>query len=201
MQLPTTGDTVIILIDTRQMKRYYCDYSQKENVMPNVLTPTKKFSLSLSEDLFQTYEKEAAADGITATVLMRIALHRYAVEEFSHPNDGAFNIELYRWLTMEVAETAKQIVNSDGWDDHITLRATQVCQNRGDWFAGYKRLIGTDDVFARGNATKTSLHQNIGQYVKRALKARTKCDAAGKRMIGQPHGELVQTYTLLKRDT
>lgn len=168
--------------------------------MTTTLTPARKFSLSLSEDLFRTYEQEADREGLSTTMLIRIALYRYAVEELGHPHDAAFNIELYRALTMEVAETAKQIVDETGWDDHITLRATQACQKREEWLAAYQRLIGTKDIFATGNATKTSLHQNIGHYVKKALKARTKRDGAGKRVTGQPHGELVRTYTLLERN-
>lgn len=166
--------------------------------MSKDLTPAKKFSLSLSKDLYQTYERKAEKEGLSTTMLMRIVLHRHGVEEFGHPNDGAFNIELYRTLTMEVAEAAAEIVAEHGWDEHITLRATRACQKRDDWLAAYKKLIGTEDIFATGNPTKTSLHQNIGHYVKRRLNARTKLDENGKRMTGQPHGQLVRTYTLLE---
>jgi hypothetical protein len=156
-----------------------------------------KFSLSLPQGLYDAYERAAEAKGQPTLDLIRDVLHDNAISQDWDIGDQDFDIHLYRSLTIEVADAAEHLKDANGWNEDITLLAIREKQKDPIWLAGYKKLIGDDNVYALGNPIKSSVNQNFGQYVKVRLNAKNKVDENGKRMTRQVSGELVRTYTLL----
>lgn len=157
-----------------------------------------KFTLSLPQGLFDAYVREAEVTGQPTLDLMRETLRNHAHDQGWEVGGDSFDIELYRSLTIQVADAAERITQQQGWREDITLLAIKEKQRDPVWLAGYKRLIGDENAYAIGNPVKSSVNQNFGQYVKVRLNAKNKVDENGKRMTRQVVGELVRTYTLLE---
>jgi hypothetical protein len=161
------------------------------------MTDFYKFTLSLTQGLYDAYEREAEEQGLPTLDLIRDTLFKHAKSNDWDIGDHGFDINLYRSLTIEVANAAERITNEQGWSEDITLLAIKDRQKDPVWMADYRKLIGEANEYAVGNATKSSINQNFGQYVKVRLKAKNKLDQDGKRVTRQVVGELVRTYTLL----
>ena len=157
-----------------------------------------KFTLSLPQGLYDAYERAAEAKRQPTLDLIRDILRDCAASAGWDTGGQDFDIQLYRSLTVEVADAAERLIKQAGeWDEDITLLAIREKQKDPIWLAGYKALIGDENVYALGNPVKSSVNQNFGQYVKVRLKAKNKTDENGKRVTRQVSGELVRTYTLL----
>lgn len=156
-----------------------------------------KFTLSLPQGLYDSYERAAEAKGQPTLDLIRDTLHIYAEGQGWDTGGQDFDIHLYRSLTIEVADAAERLTQDRGWKEDITLLAIREKQSDPGWLARYKELIGDENIYALGNPIKSSINQNFGQYVKVRLNAKNKVDANGKRVTRQVSGELVRTFTLL----
>ena len=161
------------------------------------MTNTIKFAFSLHKPVFEAFEFASEDEESNGRALMRDVLTRYAVDHLGlSPSAVPFDLELYRSLTQEVADAAVEIIESDGWQEDITLKAVQRCQSRSEWLESYRQLIN-DGEFVTGNKVKSSVNQNFGHYVKHRLNARNKLDENGNRATVQVAGELLRSFTLL----
>ena len=105
---------------------------------------------------------------------------------------------LHRRLVAQVADAAREICRTDRFGPNITLHAIQACVEDPEWRAAYARIVG-GDIYQTGNDLKQQINREFGRSVKAAIQAHVQKDERGRRIRRAVEGEVIQSYTLLKK--
>lgn len=160
---------------------------------------TIKFSLSLPKSVYESLEAEAATKSRDEQDFMRWILIEHAIQSGFLNKKEQDILSLYRDICDRVANKAIELNDTEGFSPDVTLRAIRECQSDSQWLADYRRYIEDDNEFAEKNPRKASLNQNIGYRVKRALEAELDLGAKGKKIVVKVNGELIKSYSRLKK--
>ena len=158
-----------------------------------------KLTLTLDNDVQRALEAEARAKGLSDKDLMRDLLTTHAMSYGYMPEERRNWLEMYRGLANDVAEHAKRLCERDGFSTDITARAVRAAQADEDWLNRYRKFIGSDDPFVKGNPDKTSLNQNIGYLVRIAVNGEVIKTPTGRPDTGTVAGLVIKSYSKLKK--
>ena len=114
--------------------------------------------------------------------------------EFSDPERPA----LHRRLVAQVAEAARELCRAGRFGPKIILHAIQACSEDPGWRAAYSRFVG-GDIYQAGNELKQQINREFGRSVKAATQAHVQKDKSGRPVRETVEGEIIQSYTLLKK--
>jgi hypothetical protein len=164
---------------------------------------TVKFSLSLPHAVYSALEKEAKkakpaeVKKLDAQEYMRWLLVQHALKGVDLDEKEKVSLKLYWAISDAAAEKALEISNSNGFSPDMTLLVVKACEADPDWMEKYRRYVGGNE-FSTDNPRKTSLNQNIGYYVKRAIGAEVDQDSEGRRVVVKVSGHIIKSYTRLR---
>ena len=105
---------------------------------------------------------------------------------------------LQRRLVAQVAKVARELCRTGNFVPAITLHAIRACKEDPEWLAAYTRFVG-GDIYQTGNHLKQQINLEFGRSVKAAAQADVQKDKRGRRIRGKVEGEIIQSYTLLKK--
>ena len=97
-----------------------------------------------------------------------------------------------------MAEAARELCRAGQFDPKIILHAIQACKEDPEWRAAYARFVG-GDIYQTGNDLKQQINREFGRSVKAAAQADIQRDERGRLIRNQEEGEIIQSYTLLKK--
>ena len=101
-------------------------------------------------------------------------------------------------LVAQVAETARELCRAGRFGPKIILHTIQACTEDPDWRAAYARFVG-GDIYQTGNDLKQQINREFGRSVKAAAGAHVQKDKIGRPIRDEVEGEIIQSYTLLKK--
>ena len=73
-----------------------------------------------------------------------------------------------------------------------------MCKEDPEWLTAYSRFIG-GDIYQQGNRQKQRINLEFGRRVKTGVGAEVQKDEHGRRVRENVEGEIIQSYTLLKK--
>lgn len=114
--------------------------------------------------------------------------------EFFDPDRPA----LHQRLVAQVAEAAEELCRAGQFGPRIILHAIHACTEDPDWRAVYARFVG-GDIYQTGNDLKRQINLDLGKSVRAAAQAQVQRDKRGRKIRDQVEGEIIQSYTLLKK--
>lgn len=162
------------------------------------MASVEKIGLSLPRTVYSALQRLAASRGQTTNECIRHELTNAVQNSGFLSADELAEMELYRNLSLRVADTAAEIVTELGFcPPDITPRAVARCQSDPLWFADYERYVG-GDPFAVGNERKHNLNPNLGYQVKKRLGAVNCVKPNGKDQVLKAVGLVIRNYTALR---
>ncbi|MCY4607223.1 MAG: phospholipase D family protein [bacterium] len=114
--------------------------------------------------------------------------------EFFDPERPA----LHRRLVTQVAEAARELCRAGRFGPKIILHAIQACTRDPEWRAAYARFVG-GDIYRTDNKLKEPINREFGRSVRAATRAHVQTDERGRTIRETVEGEIIQSYTLLKK--
>lgn len=173
---------------------------------PNIALEETRITLLTKLPDFDGYpfpRREQTA--LAHTILAHVEEHGHETDAFGSYIDQNFleffdpeRPALRQCLVARVAEAARELCRAGRFDPAITLHAIKACSEDPEWSADYARFVG-GDIYQTGNHLKQQINLEFGRSVKAATRAQVQKDESGRPIRESVEGEIIQSYTLLKK--
>lgn len=157
----------------------------------------RSISLSLSSPVHAALEANASGAHMRASDRAVRIIEDYLINHGLLDNEAEGDIHLARSLIDRAVERALSLVESGGLCASITFDAIQSVSADPDWLRDYAALV-RDDPYKTGSPRKQTINQNLGYFIKKALRARSVMLTNGKPSNIKVKGSIIQSHTPLK---
>ena len=160
---------------------------------------TVTFTLELPVRKFM--DAQAKAAGMNMTHYMQMLVEPHVIDTAPADDALALRLAAKRHVIARVVALATDMDAAGKFDDDFILKVINEAQEEDGFVEQYDLALGGPETAGTraGDRARTSMNQQIGRVIKKAVGVRSKRTEKGKIARAQVQDAMISTYTLLEK--
>ena len=164
------------------------------------IAEANKLTFSMETPVRKFIAAAARAAGMDMNHYMQMIVENHVIDSAPADDPLAARLAAKRTVLARAVEIAQDIEGEGGFDENFILTVLKRASADAVFQTAYQTATTPDPENERANRrASVALNQQLGRVIKRAAGARSLRNEKGKIQRAQVQGEMIATYTLLKK--